>query len=48
MSRAYTLLFNGYADWELGHALAELRRYGKVEVVSVGFSEEVVVSMGGS
>ncbi len=47
MSRAYTLLFDGYADWELGHVLAELRRYGKVEVVSVGFSNKVVVSMGG-
>jgi putative intracellular protease/amidase len=47
MRRAYTLLFDGYADWELGHVLAELRRYGKVKVVSVGFSDKVVVSMGG-
>ncbi|RJQ80153.1 MAG: thiamine biosynthesis protein ThiJ [Desulfobacteraceae bacterium] len=45
--RAYTLVFDGYADWELGHVLAELRRFGKVEVVSVGFSDKVVVSMGG-
>lgn len=47
MSRAYVLLFDGYADWELGHVLAELRRMGKVEVVAVGFSDTVVVSMGG-
>jgi putative intracellular protease/amidase len=47
MSRAYTLLFDGYADWELGHVLPELRRFGQMEVVSVGFSDETVVSMGG-
>jgi len=47
MSRVYTLIFDGYADWELGHALAELRRYGKVEVVTVGFSDKAVTSMGG-
>lgn len=29
--KAYTFLFDGYADWELGHVLAELRRYGKVD-----------------
>jgi len=47
MNRAYTLIFDGYADWELGHVLAELRRYGKVEVVTVGFSDKAVTSMGG-
>ena len=47
MSRAYTLLFDGYADWELGHVLAELRRYGKVDVATVGFSDKAVTSMGG-
>lgn len=47
MSRAYALIFDDYADWELGHVLAELRRYGKVEVVTVGFSEKAVTSMGG-
>ena len=47
MSRVYTLLFDGYADWELGHVLAELRRHGKVEVVTVGFSDKTVTSMGG-
>jgi putative intracellular protease/amidase len=47
MAKAYVLLFDGYADWELGHVLAELRRHGKVEVVSVGFTDRAVVSMGG-
>jgi putative intracellular protease/amidase len=47
MGSAYTLLFDGYADWELGHVLAELRRYGKVDVVTVGFSDKAVTSMGG-
>jgi putative intracellular protease/amidase len=47
MSRAYALIFDGYADWELGHVLAELRRFGQIEVVTVGFSDQVVVSMGG-
>ena len=47
MRKAHALLFDGYADWELGNVLAELRRLGKVDVVSVGFSDKTVVSMGG-
>jgi len=47
MKKAYVLLFDGYADWELGHILAELRRLGKVDVVTVGFSDKSVFSMGG-
>ena len=47
MKRAYVLLFDGYADWELGHALAELRRLGKIGVVTIGFSDKPVLSMGG-
>jgi putative intracellular protease/amidase len=47
MKKAYVLLFDGYADWEIGFVLAELRRLGKVEVVAVGFSDKSVVSMGG-
>lgn len=45
--RAYVLLFDGYADWEIGHVLAELRRFGKVEVVTLGFANTAVTSMGG-
>ena len=47
MRRAYALVFDGYADWELGYVLPELRRLGKVEVVTVGFTGQAVISMGG-
>jgi putative intracellular protease/amidase len=47
MKKAHVLLFDGYADWEVGNVLAELRRMGKIEVTAVGFSEEPVSSMGG-
>jgi putative intracellular protease/amidase len=43
----HILVFDGYADWEPGHALAELRRSGNRSVVVVGFSDERVTSMGG-
>ncbi|HEY2378272.1 MAG TPA: type 1 glutamine amidotransferase family protein [Gemmatimonadaceae bacterium] len=48
MARAiHVVLFDGFADWEPAHALAELRRWGKREVRSVGFTTAPVVSMGG-
>jgi len=47
MKKAYVLLFEGYADWEIGHALAELKRLGQLEVVTVGFDEKPLSSMGG-
>ena len=47
MKKAYVLLFDGYADWEIGYVLAELRRIGNIPVVSVGFTDAPVVSMGG-
>ncbi len=47
MQRVYTLLFNGYADWEIGNVLPELRRFGKLDIVTVGFTNDPVVSMGG-
>src|SRR5688572_33018366 len=43
----YVLVFDGFADWEPSYALAELRRSGKYEVVTVGFSGDEVTSMGG-
>src|SRR3954466_4223977 len=43
----YVLVFDGFADWEPAHALAELRRWGKRTVRTVGFSDAPVVSMGG-
>jgi len=43
----HVLVFEGFADWEPAIALAELRRSGSVEVVSVGFDDWPVTSMGG-
>ena len=47
MKKAYVLLFDGYADWEIGYVLAELRRIGNLPVATVGFTDAQVVSMGG-
>jgi putative intracellular protease/amidase len=48
MSRAvHVLVFEGFADWEPAHALAELRRSGQRSVVAVGFDSAPVRSMGG-
>jgi putative intracellular protease/amidase len=47
MLKIYILVFDGFADWEPAHALAELRRSGHHEVVSVGFTGDEVASMGG-
>ena len=43
----HVLVFEGFADWEPAHALAELRRSGKRDVVVVGFNLDPVTSMGG-
>lgn len=43
----YVLVFDGFADWEPAHALAELRRWGKRTIRTVGFTSAPVVSMGG-
>jgi putative intracellular protease/amidase len=43
----YVVVFDGFADWEPAHALAELRRWGKRAVRTVGFTGTSVVSMGG-
>jgi putative intracellular protease/amidase len=43
----HVLVFDGFADWEPAHALAELRRAGKRAVTVVGFDTKWVVSMGG-
>ena len=47
LTDVYVLVFDGFADWEPAHALAELRRSGKRDVVVVGFDANPVVSMGG-
>jgi len=43
----YVVIFDGFADWEPAHALAELRRWGKRTIRTVGFTGTPVVSMGG-
>jgi len=45
--KAYVLVFDGLADWELAHALCEINKSKRFEVVSVGFSPEPVTTMGG-
>jgi putative intracellular protease/amidase len=43
----YVVVFDGFADWEPAYALAELRRWGKRTICTVGFTGTPVVSMGG-
>jgi putative intracellular protease/amidase len=43
----HVLVFDGFADWEPAFALAELRRSGGLDVVTVGFTQAEVRSMGG-
>lgn len=43
----HVLVFDGFADWEPAHALAELRRSGHRAVRVVGFTPAPVISMGG-
>jgi putative intracellular protease/amidase len=46
-ARVHIFVFDGFADWEPAYALAELRRSGNHEIVSVGFTADEVTSMGG-
>lgn len=47
-SRAvYVMVVEGFADWEPAHAMAELRRWGRRTIRSVGFTLAPVTSMGG-
>ena len=43
----YVVIFDGFADWEPAHALAELRRWGKRTVRTVGLARTPATSMGG-
>jgi len=45
--KVHVLVFDGFADWEPAYALAELRRWGKRDVVVAGFDPNPVTSMGG-
>lgn len=44
---AYLLVFDGLADWEPALALCEINKSGKYDVVTVGFSDRPVTTMGG-
>lgn len=43
----YVLVFDGFADWQVALALAEIRRPGEWDVRSAGFTREPVTSMSG-
>ena len=45
--KAYVLAFDGLADWEPAHALCEIKKSGKYEVLTVGFSDRPVTTMAG-
>lgn len=45
--KVFVLVFDGLADWEPALALCEINKTGKFEVVSVGFSDSPVTTMGG-
>ncbi len=45
--KAYILVFDGLADWEPAHALCEINKSGKFDVVAVGFADNPVTTMGG-
>ena len=45
--KAYILVFDGLADWEAAHALCEINKSDKFDVVTVGCSDEPVTTMGG-
>ena len=46
-SAAYLLIFDGLADWEPAHALCEINKSGKFDVITVGFSRTPISTMAG-
>lgn len=45
--KACILVFDGLADWEAAHASCEINKSDKFDVVTVGFTNEPVTTMGG-
>ncbi|MEW6277839.1 MAG: DJ-1/PfpI family protein [Candidatus Eremiobacterota bacterium] len=43
----YLVLFDGFADWEPALATCEIREHGGYDLVTVGFDDSTVTSMGG-
>lgn len=46
-NKAYFLVFDGFADWESALALSEINKNKRLNVVTVGFTRNPVVSLGG-
>ena len=46
-STAYLLIFDGLADWEPAHALCEINKSGRFDVVTAGFSRTPISTMAG-
>jgi putative intracellular protease/amidase len=46
-STAYLLIFDGLADWEPAHALCEINKSGKFDVIAAGFSRTPILTMAG-
>jgi putative intracellular protease/amidase len=44
---AYLLVFDGLADWEPALALCEINKNKALQVVTVGFSNDTITTMGG-
>ena len=44
---AYLLIFDGLADWEPAHALCEINKSGKFDLMTVGFSGTPISTMAG-
>lgn len=44
---AYLLIFNGFADWEPALAICEINKQPGYKTITVGFTKEIVTSMGG-
>lgn len=45
--KAYILVFDGLADWEAAHASCEINKSDKFDMVTVGFTNEPITTMGG-
>jgi len=46
-NKAYLLVFDGLADWEPAHALCEINKSGRFDVVCAGFTRAAVATMAG-
>lgn len=46
-AKAHILIFDGMADWEVAHALCEIKGSGRFDVVATGLTERPVVTIGG-